>query len=58
MTAEEHYENAITGLEQIAQIAAIDDQLLDPDITATLRKNLGVIDSGDRREPCGIEPAN
>ena len=42
--AEEHYENAITGLEQIAQIAAIDDQLLDPDITATLRKNLGVID--------------
>ncbi len=58
--AEEHYENAITGLEQIAQIAAIDDQLLDPDITATLRKNLGVIDQAiaESRAAVRDEPAN
>ena len=58
--AEEHYENAIIGLEQIAQIAAIDDQLLDPDIAATLRKNLGVIDQAiaESRAALRDEPAN
>ncbi len=61
--AEEHYENAIIGLEQLAQIAqgaATDDQLLDPDVTATLRKNLGVIDQAiaESRAAVRNEPAN
>jgi anti-sigma factor RsiW len=39
--AAEHYERAITGLEQAA---SADQQSLDPVIAATLQKNLGVID--------------
>lgn len=38
--AEQHYENAIAGLEQLAR----DRQLLDPDVAATLQRNLQVID--------------
>ena len=39
--AEAHYQKAIDGLQQIA---AADEQVLDPDTAATLRKNLAVID--------------
>src|SRR5262249_26316753 len=39
--AEEHYEKAIVGLEQIARTG---EGALDPQVAATLRKNLGVID--------------
>ena len=38
--AEQHYENAIAGLEQLAR----DRQLLDPEVAATLQRNLQVID--------------
>jgi anti-sigma factor RsiW len=39
--AEEHYERAIAGLEKIA---AADGQSLDPQVAATLKKNLEIID--------------
>lgn len=39
--AEQHYENAIAGLEQLAR----DRQVLDPEVAATLHRNLQVIDS-------------
>lgn len=39
--AEAHYERAIAGLEQIARS---EEKELDPQLAATLRKNLGVID--------------
>lgn len=39
--AQSHYEKAIAGLEQIARA---EDRALDPQLAATLRKNLGVID--------------
>jgi tetratricopeptide (TPR) repeat protein len=39
--AEEHYQKAIVALEQIAHA---EDKTLDPQVAATLRKNLGVID--------------
>ncbi|HXE81592.1 MAG TPA: zf-HC2 domain-containing protein [Vicinamibacterales bacterium] len=39
--AEQHYENAIAGLEQLAR----DRQLLDPEVAATLQKNLQLIDA-------------
>jgi anti-sigma factor RsiW len=39
--AAQHYEKAIAGLEQIASQS---DSPLDPELTAMLRKNLGVID--------------
>ena len=39
--AEAHYEKAIAGLEQIARS---EEKTLDPQLAATLRKNLGVID--------------
>jgi hypothetical protein len=38
--AEQHYENAIAGLEQLAR----DRQVLDPEVAATLQRNLQVID--------------
>lgn len=38
--AEQHYENAIAGLEQLAR----DRQLLDPEVAATLQRNLQLID--------------
>jgi hypothetical protein len=40
--AEEHYERAIAGLEKIA---SADDRALDPQVAATLKKNLEIIDS-------------
>jgi anti-sigma factor RsiW len=39
--AEQHYENAIAGLEQLAR----DQQLLDPAVATTLQRNLQVIDA-------------
>jgi len=39
--AEQHYEKAIRGLEQIAQA---ENASLDPQVAATMRSNLGVID--------------
>jgi hypothetical protein len=39
--AELHYENAITGLEQIAKVQ---NEALDPQLAATLQENLAVID--------------
>ena len=52
--AEEHYENAIIGLEAIARISALEeDELLDPDVSATLQKNPRGHRPGDRREPRG-----
>jgi len=43
--AEQHYEKAIAGLEQIAKAG---EGVLDPQIAATLQKNLGVIDQAIR----------
>jgi hypothetical protein len=40
--AEEHYERAIAGLEKIA---SADERSLDPQVAATLKKNLEIIDS-------------
>jgi hypothetical protein len=40
--AEEHYERAIAGLEKIA---SADERTLDPQVAATLKKNLEIIDS-------------
>jgi anti-sigma factor RsiW len=39
--AEEHYERAIAGLEKIA---SADERTLDPQVAATLKKNLEIID--------------
>jgi hypothetical protein len=39
--AEQHYDNAIKGLEQITKA---EESSLDPQLAATLQKNLGVID--------------
>jgi anti-sigma factor RsiW len=39
--AEEHYERAIAGLEKIA---SADEKTLDPQVAATLKKNLEIID--------------
>jgi anti-sigma factor RsiW len=44
-TAEEHYEKAIAGLEQIAKA---DEGALDPQVAAVLQKNLGIIDQAIR----------
>jgi anti-sigma factor RsiW len=43
--AEEHYEKAIAGLEQIAKA---DQSSLDPQVAAVLQKNLGIIDQAIR----------
>jgi Putative zinc-finger len=40
-TAEEHFERAIAGLEKIA---SADERTLDPQVAATLKKNLQIID--------------
>jgi len=55
--AEEHYENAISGLEQIA---TFDEEWLDPDVSATFEKNLGVIDQAiaESRAALRDEPTN
>jgi len=43
--AEDHYEKAIAGLEQLAKA---DEGTLDPQVAAALQKNLGIIDQAIR----------
>jgi hypothetical protein len=54
--AEQHYENAIGGLEKLAN----DRQVLDPQVAAALQKNLQVIDLaiGESRAALRAEPAS
>jgi anti-sigma factor RsiW len=54
--AEQHYENAIVGLERLAR----DRQVLDPQIAATLQRNLQIIDSAitESRAALRTQPAN
>jgi copper chaperone CopZ len=55
--AEQHYEKAIAGLEQIAKAG---QGSLDPQLASTLQKNLGVIDQAihDSRVALQTQPAN
>jgi Putative zinc-finger len=55
--AEEHYENAIKGLEQIANA---EQDVFDPRTAATLQKNLAVIDQAisESRAALRAEPAS
>jgi hypothetical protein len=55
--AEAHYDNAIKGLEQIANA---EQNALDPGTAATLRKNLAVIDQaiGESRAAVRSQPAS
>jgi anti-sigma factor RsiW len=55
--AEQHYENAITGLEQITKSEQSD---LDPNTAATLQKNLAVIDQAisESRAALRAQPAS
>jgi hypothetical protein len=50
--AELHYEKAITGLEQIAKA---EQSALDPELAATLQKNLGVIDQAIKESRTAIK---
>ena len=54
--AEQHYENAIAGLERLAR----DQQILDPEVAATLHRNLQVIDTaiGESRAALRTQPTN
>jgi hypothetical protein len=54
--AEQHYENAIAGLEQLAR----DRELLDPEVAATLQKNLQVIDGAiaESRSALQMQPGS
>ena len=55
--AEEHYEKAIAGLEQIANAGR---DSLDPQVAAVLQKNLSVIDQaiGESRDALRTQPAS
>jgi len=55
--AEEHYEKAISGLEQIAKS---EQSALDPNTASTLQKNLAVIDQaiGESRAALRAQPAS
>ncbi len=55
--AEQHYEKAIAGLEQIAKAG---EGTLDPQVASALRKNLGVIDQAikDSRVALQAQPTN
>lgn len=55
--AEEHYEKAIAGLEQITNAGR---GTLDPQVAAVLQKNLSVIDQaiGESRDALRTQPAN
>jgi len=55
--AEEHYDKAIQGLEQIARS---DSGALDPQVAAVLQKNLQVIDQaiGESRAALQVQPAS
>jgi len=54
--AEQHYENAISGLEKLAN----DRQVLDPQVAAELQKNLQVIDLaiGESRAALKAQPSS
>jgi hypothetical protein len=53
--AEEHYEKAITGLEQVA---SQDEAVLDPQVAETVKRNLQVIDQAiaESRSALNVEP--
>jgi hypothetical protein len=55
--AEEHYEKAISGLEQVANT---DQNALDPQVAATVKRNLEVIDQAiaESRTALKAEPQN
>lgn len=55
--AEEHYERAITGLEQVASSGGSE---LDPQVAATVKRNLEVIDRAiaESRTALTTEPQN
>ena len=55
--AEEHYQKAIAGLEQITDAGRSE---LDPQVAAVLQKNLSVIDQaiGESRDALRTQPAN
>ena len=55
--AEEHYEKAISGLEQVANT---DQEALDPQVAATVKRNLEVIDQAisESRTALKVEPQN
>jgi hypothetical protein len=55
--AEQHYENAIAGLERLARDR---QQVLDPEVAETLHRNLQVIDTaiGESRAALQAQPAN
>lgn len=55
--AEEHYEKAISGLEQVARS---DENALDPQVAATVKRNLEVIDQAiaESRTALKTEPQN
>lgn len=55
--AEQHYEKAIAGLEQIA---SAEQGALDPQVATTLRRNLAVIDQAiqDSRQALQAQPTN
>jgi putative zinc finger protein len=55
--AEEHYERAISGLEQVARA---DENALDPQVAATVKRNLEVIDGAiaESRTALKTEPQN
>jgi hypothetical protein len=55
--AAKHYENAIDGLEKVAQAS---DAPIDPEVTATLRQNLAIIDKAidDSRGALKSDPGN
>ncbi len=55
--AEQHYEKAIAGLEQIANA---EQSSLDPQVAAVLQKNLGIIDQAirDSRVALQSQPTN
>ncbi len=57
--AEQHYENAITGLEQILA-KETESQTLDPEIMAVLNDNLGLIEEaiGESRTAAREDPEN
>src|SRR5262245_21748810 len=57
MLAEEHYEKAIAGLEQITEAGR---GALDPQVAAVLQKNLAVIDQaiGESRRALRTQPAS
>lgn len=50
--AEQHYENAIAGLEQVAKA---EQSVLDPRVAATLQKNIGIIDHAIRESRAALQ---